>query len=358
MAELTGAQAMTTLTVTSSIPDGLLDTSARELHHVLNGPTLIELEGERGAPLFVSGLMHGNEDSGLVAIQKVLRKFASRALPRPLMILIGNVAAAQQGMRRLDEQADFNRVWPGSVDHQRSDEARIMARVHRRVIEREAFAAVDIHNNSGRNPHYGVICVEDEEVMMLASLFAPRAVLFRGLPGTQTASFSGLIPALTIECGQSGEEANAQAAARLVESVLSLRSLKARSAGETLTLFHTLAQVRVRSDVALCHDSTPSWLSLEDDLDLHNFERLKSRFSFGESNHPMPFEVINESGQDVADEFFEFDAGSLKLTRPIVPAMLTTQERIIRQDCLCYFMEELRPEPTGQEPRDRGAGQD
>jgi succinylglutamate desuccinylase len=64
----------------------------------------------------------------------------------------------------------------------------------------------------------------------------------------------------------------------------------------------------------------------------------------------MPFEVINESGQDVADEFFEFDAGSLKLTRPIVPAMLTTQERIIRQDCLCYFMEELRPEPTRQEP--------
>lgn len=345
MAELISAPAMTSLCTTTSIPDGLLDARAHDLHRVLDGPTLIELDGGTGAPLFVSGLMHGNEDSGLVAIQKVLRKFASHALPRPLMILIGNVAAARHGMRRLEGQPDFNRVWPGCIDHQGSDEARIMAHVHQRVIEREAFAAIDIHNNTGRNPHYGVICIEDERVMMLASLFAPRAVLFRGLPGTQTASFSGLIPALTIECGQSGDDANAEAAARLVEATLSLQSLQERPDAKSLTLFHTLAQVRVRSDVALGRTVAEPWLALDDDLDLHNFERVPSGFRFGETSHPMPFEISGEAGQDVTDEFFECDNGILKLAKTVVPAMLTTQERIIRQDCLCYLMEELRSHP-------------
>src|SRR6056297_1778848 len=195
---------MSGLTICSTVPDGLLDVSARDLHTVLSGPTLIELEAGEGRrqsrPLFVSGLMHGNEDSGLVAIQMVLRKLLKGGLPRPIMILIGNVAAARQGMRRLEGQPDFNRVWPGTVDNQGSDEARIMASVHQRVIEREAFAAIDIHNNTGRNPHYGVVCVEDAKVMKLASIFAPRTVIFRGLPGTQTASFSGLVPALAVEC--------------------------------------------------------------------------------------------------------------------------------------------------------------
>ena len=91
-----------------------------------------------------------------------------------------------------------------------------MASVHKRVVERHAIAAIDIHNNTGRNPHYGVVCEEDERVMALASMFGPIAVLFRGLPGTQTASFAGVLPALTVECGQSGIDANAQKAADLI----------------------------------------------------------------------------------------------------------------------------------------------
>lgn len=348
MAGLIGARFMTPLSVTSSIPDGLLDTNARELYRVLDGPILIELGGQAGAPLFVSGLMHGNEDAGLVAIQQVLRELAPDTLPRPLMILIGNVAGARHGLRRLEGQPDYNRVWPGGVDHQGSDEARIMAQVHERVIKRGAFAAIDIHNNTGRNPHYGVVCVEDERVMALASLFAPLAVLFRGLPGTQTASFSGMIPALTVECGQSGIDANAQKAASLIKAVLALESLEASKNPQNLKLFHTLGQVRVREEVALRRDDAQPYVALTDDLDLHNFERVPIGFSFGQTNHLMPFEVTDEAGLDVACDFFRCDGGELRLTRPVVPAMLTKEERVIRQDCLCYLMEELGPEPASR----------
>ena len=87
------------LTVLDTLPERFLDTPARELHRVLPGPTLIHLPGRRPTPLFVSVLLHGNEDSGVVALQRVLRAHAGRELPRALSILVGNVAAAREGLR-------------------------------------------------------------------------------------------------------------------------------------------------------------------------------------------------------------------------------------------------------------------
>ena len=85
------------------------------------------------------------------------------------------------------------------------------------------------------------------------------------------------------------------------------------------------------------------WISLPDDLDRHNFERVPAGTSFGKTNHSMPVEVVDEDGQNVASAFFRIEHGEAQLTRALVPAMLTLQERIIRQDCLCYLMEEWRP---------------
>jgi len=40
--------------VLDRIPPGFLDSGPRELHRVLQGPTLIHLPGRRAQPLFVS----------------------------------------------------------------------------------------------------------------------------------------------------------------------------------------------------------------------------------------------------------------------------------------------------------------
>jgi succinylglutamate desuccinylase len=57
------------LTELDYLPDGLLQVEARELYTILPGPTLIHLPGRRDIPLFVSILLHGNEDTGLKAMQ-------------------------------------------------------------------------------------------------------------------------------------------------------------------------------------------------------------------------------------------------------------------------------------------------
>ena len=53
----------------------------------------------------------------------------------------------------------------------------------------------------------------------------------------------------------------------------------------------------------------------------------------------MPLEVVDEQGLEVAQRFFSVEGDLLRTHRAVMPAMLTLDERVIRQDCLGYLME-------------------
>ncbi len=331
------------LTIRDTLPDGFLDCSANELGGMFDGPTLIELPGNKTPPLFVSILVHGNEDVGLGAIQRVLRAYSEQVLPRALMLFVGNVEAATKGQRRLDSQPDFNRIWPGAIEGLDTSEAAVMAQVHKRVVDREAFAAIDLHNNTGRNPHYSVICSSDAEILGLASLFTHRAVMFRGLPGTQTASFAGLVPAMTAECGKPGSAANEETVAGFLNRVFSLDQLpKSPIDGCELQLFHTIGVVRVRPEIQFGFGDTAAQLNLDPQLDRMNFKALKAGAVLGQSSEARPLSITDENYRDVADSFYSNDNGEIRLLREVTPAMLTVDAQVVRQDCLGYLMEPLQ----------------
>ena len=131
------------LTTLDHIPDGFLDASPGGLHQVVPGPTLIHLPGRKPQPLFVSVLLHGNEYAGLKAIQNVLGRYRTSELPRALSIFVGNVQAAAVGLRRLDGQPDYNRIWPGAeatADLAASPEYRMMPLPLARRLLPESFA--------------------------------------------------------------------------------------------------------------------------------------------------------------------------------------------------------------------------
>ena len=338
------------LTIRDSLPEGFLDCSPRDLHRLLPQPTLIELPGRKDPPLFVSALLHGNEDAGLTGMQHLLRNWAGRTLPRSLMLLIGNVSAAREGLRRLDGQPDYNRVWPGTHEHRGTPEAAVMARVHERILQRQAFAAIDLHNNTGLNPHYGITCSLDVESLYLASLFSRTAVWFRGLPGAQTSSMAGRLPAMTAECGQPGVPANGVAAARLVEAAMELSEFPSHAIRhQDIDLYHTRAVVRLKAGLSISFDGSPADLMLAPQSDRMNFRELAAGHVFGETGHAMPVEVLDEAERDVTDAYFTVAEGSLRLRRTAIPAMLTLDARVIRQDCLCYLME---PVPADLLPPD------
>jgi succinylglutamate desuccinylase len=331
------------LTEWEAVPDGLLELSAEALHTLLPGPTLIHLPGRRNPPLFVSVLLHGNETTGLHALQRLLGKFAGQPLPRALSVFIGNVEAARHGLRRLDTQVDFNRAWPGTP-HPDCAETALMAQVVEVMRRRGVFVSIDVHNNTGLNPHYACVNRLDPRFLRLAALFSRLVIYFTHPKGTQTAAFAPFCPAVTLECGKPGQDYGDTHAFEFLDACLHLAELPDQAAAEPeIDLYHTVAQVLVREEVAFGFQGDGLDLRLDGSLDHLNFTDLAAGTALGQlgGGGTLPLKAIDEAGRDVAGDYFAVRNGRLVLQKAVMPSMLTLNEQIIRQDCLCYLMERI-----------------
>ncbi len=329
----------------TELPEGLSDLPAEALHQRLGGPTLIELPGRREPGLFVSVLMHGNETTGWEAVRQLLRAYepggGSRTLPRSMSLFIGNTAAAERGLRHLPEQPDFNRIWPGS-ELAATPEHDLMREVIDTLAAREIFASVDVHNNTGLNPHYACINVIENEALHLAAMFGRTVVYFIRPRGVASMALAALGPAVTLECGKSGQEHGTTHVIDYLEGCLNLSEYPQQPiVPQDIDLFHTVATVRIPETQPFSFGELGEGLRLLDDLDHLNFRELPAGTAFGWSEHAdqLPLRVHNESDQNVAERYFELREGVLRTRCSLMPSMLTRDERVIRQDCLCYLME-------------------
>lgn len=333
---------------TDTLPSGFIDSPARDLHRILPGPTLIHLPGRRPETLLVSALLHGNEITGLLAIQNLLMRYADRPLPRAMSVFVGNVEAARAGMRRLDGQPDYNRTWPGTA-HPPSAETELMRTVWETMRERPLFASIDVHNNTGLNPHYACVNILDDACLQLAALFSRTAVFFETPRGTQSAAMARLCPAVTLECGKPGEPHGVEHATEFIDACLHLAEIPPHPVRDSdLHLFHTVAQVRIPEPVSFGFGRNDVQLDLLPDLERMNFREMPAGTILGfHSDDTRPRVLATaDDGNDVTEAFFSFERGCLRLKRSVMPSMLTLDETVIRQDCLCYLMERL-PLPHG-----------
>lgn len=332
------------LTVLDALPERLLDTDATDLHGVLPGPTLIHLGGRRAEPLFVSVMLHGDEETGWVALRELLRRHAGRELPRALSLFIGNVVAARHRVRFLPGQPDYNRVWnarpavaAGRPEH------RMMQQVLEAMRARRVFASIDIHNNTGINPHYACVRRLDPRHLHLATLFSRTVVYFTKPEGVQTAAFSRLCPAVTVECGRSSDPHGAAHALEFLEACLRLSAVPEHPvAPHDIDLFHSVAIVKVPPDATLgIGPDAEADIRLIEDLDHLNFRELPAGTLIGwiRPGSRARLEAWDEQGRETGARFFGVRDGEIRLTVPVMPSMLTVDLRAIRQDCLGYLME-------------------
>ncbi|MEW8505673.1 MAG: M14 family metallopeptidase [Candidatus Thiodiazotropha sp.] len=323
------------------LPENLLTLEAKQLTDHLSGPTLIHLPGRREEPLFVSVLMHGNETVGWEAIRTLLSSYRGRELPRALSLFIGNVDAAAAGLRMLPGQPDYNRIWCGS-EIAETPEHRVMAEVVERMRLRRPFASVDIHNNTGLNPHYACINRLHTEFFHLALLFSRTVVYFLRPRGVQSMAFAELCPAVTLECGKVGSVHGVEHARDYLEACLHLAEHPQHSVSRhDIDLFHTVAQVKVSPHVSFGFNPGESAFVLDPDIDHLNFRELPAGTLFGWLNGAGldALDVRDEEGREVGDDYFTIEEGQLCLHRSVMPSMLTKDLDVIRQDCLCYLME-------------------
>ncbi len=334
------------------VPERLLDIDALDLHTLLPGPTLLHLEGRDPHPLFVSVLLHGNEITGLLAIQRLLKKYQRHALPRSLSVFFGNIDAARAGLRRLGGQPDYNRIWPGT-DHPPCPETRLMQQVWSIMRDKGVRMSIDIHNNTGRNPLYGCINRLDPRFLNLAALFGRLVVYFLRPRGVQSMAFARLCPAVTLECGKPGVSQGVDRASDFIDTCLHLEAIPDRLPGKGgIDLFHTVAQIKIREGCSFSFSESTADLLFRGDLDHLNFTELPPGISLGEVHtDALPLIALDDEGRDVTDRYFEVREGKLWLKQKVMPSMLTLDERIIRQDCLCYLMERLdETNPLGENP--------
>lgn len=325
---------------TDTLPRGLLDADATELKQLLGSPTLIHLPGEKPEPLFICTLLHGNETTGFYAIQRLLKQYQNTPLPRAVSIFIGNVDAAAVARRRLDQQPDYNRIWPGT-HHDDCAETDMMKTIANIMYKRKAFASIDIHNNTGLNPHYACVNILNPHCIQLAGMFGTTVVYFTSPKGVQSAAFSDFCPAVVLECGQSGQADGVSHSTRYLQAVLSTDKLPSEHPSH-INLFHTVARVTVPEIFSLGTDHNAD-IHLSYDLENMNFEQLGTGSIFAgiKPASEAHLVVTNESSEDVTNEFFEITDSKIVLRKSATLSMYTTNERAIRQDCLCYLMEQI-----------------
>ncbi len=349
------------LTEFDHLPPGLLERPASALHQVLQGPALIHLQGKNPQPLFVTVLQHGNEVTGWEAVQRLLKVYhPSKQLPRSLSILIGNTRAAKHRLRRLDDQLDYNRCWPGG-NHDDSEIGKLFQQVTDRMRSMAPLASIDFHNNTGLNPHYAAINRIRPEFLRLASYFSSKVVYFRMPLGTQSLSLSRYFPSTTLECGQAGEIHGTDHSLAFLQTCLQIDAIPSNPMDpDDVHLFHMVATVRMHDDVLFGFGNVPTDVAFRNNLDALNFQELRAGISLGNFNSgpAKPLMATDVDGHDVTSQYFRFDRGQIETIRDIMPSMLTLDRRVIQQDCLCYLMERLHFEDhievTGLDPLPEG----
>ncbi|MEM8694642.1 MAG: M14 family metallopeptidase [Pseudomonadota bacterium] len=321
------------------LPAALIGAEPTDILGIFPNPTLITLTGESGPPVWLTTLLHGNETTSFYVLRALAERYGNAPPPRSLTIFVGNVQATAAGIRYLPDQPDFNRIW-AEGDGPYHDLVRIVADTAR---SQNPFASIDIHNNSGNNPHYGCINALRPADLHLAAMFAGLGVYYRNPSTTQSIAFSSFCPAVTVECGKSGDAAGIARAVDLVERIMHLDSFpETAPASDAVRLYHTLGSVVIGPDCDFAFGGNAADLNLRPDLEALNFADLPADTPWATARSPQrALTVVDEHGHDLTAQFFAFDGNAIRLRRSATPAMITRDPDVIRQDCLCYLMEPL-----------------
>ena len=312
----------------------------------LGGPCVIHVPGrDPGRVRAVTTLLHGNEPSGFRALHQWLREDAVPAVDTWLVFASIEAALAPPGFahRMLPGRPDLNRCFLGPFE---TAEGRLAEDILRTLRDAHPEAVLDIHNNTGHNPPYGVGVEPTREALWLTGLFGTRFVWSHLQLGALMEAITD-IPSVTIEVGRSGDPAADAVAHAGLGRFLELEHLFEPDAVEDPQILVMPMRARLRPGTSLEISDAPvlgTHLTIQADLDRHNFEVVAADTAIGWSDgDALPLELIDETGRDRATDFFQLSGGQLRTRRPMIPIMITTDVAAAAGDCLFYVVRE--PEP-------------
>ncbi len=333
---------MSRLVVWHDPPPERVGSSAVELLRNLGGPGAIFVRGEDSSRTRVLvTLLHGNEPSGVRAMHAWLRR---GRVPRVDCVwIVGAVDAALEppgfAFRHLPGRPDLNRCF--RPPYEGVDGA--IARAILELLDRTSPEAIlDLHNNTGHNPPYGIATRADGTTRGLCAWFGERLVKSDlDLGALVEVSVRGA-PSVTIECGLAGDFEADRVALRGVEALLASDSIVPEGARDVAVYDHPV-RVSVRSGIDLAIAAVPRsgvGLTLAWNVDRHNWTEVGPGTTIGWVNTggAWPVEALTPDGADISRDLFETDDGVLRTRRSLIPIMITTDAAIAASDCLFYVV--------------------
>lgn len=180
---------------------------------------------EQGPLLICIGAMHGNEPSGVEAIQTMISNLKLEPISNPDFVykgtfvgLIGNIGAFKENKRFITR--DMNRMFIPELiesiktkDHLEAEERELMDLldvIHAEIesSNAEKIILLDLHTTSSSGGIFSISTEDPESIRMSIELHAPVITgLLKGLKGTtlhyfNSKNFKTDITALTFESGQ------------------------------------------------------------------------------------------------------------------------------------------------------------
>lgn len=307
---------------------------ANELASVLHTPTLFDFCVAGKPPFFLSTLLHGNETSGWDALGTLFAEdYQTKKLPS-CMILVGNVQAAQHQKRMLDGQPDFNRIWEGGS----SPYAKWADEVISYVEAKRPWFALDIHNNTGPNPHHSIVASIDETTMSAARLFSRTAIFAQQPPGVFTRRTSGFCTSITIEAGLPQDPASAVRAREYIAALWKNGTVPFIDTSDQ-ELFQNNVRVLIENADTISDDQVPKFAPK---LYRFNFKKIPEGTELARLvvDHAR-LRAVDEDQRDQTRTFLTYKGKNVSLKRDTIMSMYTEDPRIARQDCVCYFLEPL-----------------
>lgn len=312
----------------------------------LGRPSWIRLPGQdRSRQRIVVTLLHGNEPSGFRAMHAWLR--AGHKPRVDTIFYIGSVAAALADgpfqHRTLNGDRDANRCYGAS----QSDTQGQIAAEFTALLQSEQFEAlIDIHNNTGHNPAYGIGYGVDSARLNLTALFADWYMHSDLTMHTLVEMSEQHCPSISVECGRAGDPAADAAALAGLDRFLHIDDLRLDApAPAQLKILQHPHRVSLNRELALAFADTAiagADLTLRNDIDEHNFARLSVGTPLGwvRSGLDLPLQCIGASEHDKAAEWFGVENGVLTSRVEMIPIMMTTDAHIAKTDCLFYAMQQ------------------
>lgn len=323
--------------------DGIPETAEQWLA-ALGGPTVLRVPGrDRRRARGLATLLHGNEPSGLRALHAWLRTGAVPAVDLVCFVGAVDAALAPPGFahRMLPGRPDLNRCFLPPFTGADGEVAGEALRLFR---EAGCDALLDLHNNTGHNPPYGVAASADAARLQLTALFARRLIVSDLRLGTLTEATSEDFPSLTIECGRAGDAAADRVAHEGLARYAALDAIETRRPpAAPVAILDEPVRVCARPDVRLAFADAPvpgADLTLAGDIDRHNFELLLPGVPVGwVARHDCwPLEARGADGREVSRDWFALRDGLLETRRAAVPIMMTVDAAVAKSDCLFYLV--------------------